>query len=82
LHGVEDMVEEGRNGFVVERTAEGFADGLRRLRALPAHDRRAMGERARTAVRRFGVEHFLRAWSNYYLGLEDMTSSSTRMARS
>jgi glycosyltransferase involved in cell wall biosynthesis len=82
LHGVEDVVEEGRNGFVVERTAEGFADGLRRLRALSAHDRRAMGERARATVRRFGVEHFLRAWSTYYQGLEGMTPSSTRMARS
>jgi glycosyltransferase involved in cell wall biosynthesis len=66
LYGVEDVAENGRNGLVVERTVEAVADGLRQLVALPTNERRAMGEQARVAVRRFGVDRFLAGWSDRY----------------
>jgi glycosyltransferase involved in cell wall biosynthesis len=66
LHGVEDVLEDGRNGFVVERTPESVADGLRSFGSLPVSERRAMGERARASVRGYGVEGFTAAWSEQY----------------
>jgi glycosyltransferase involved in cell wall biosynthesis len=66
LHGVEDMIEDQRNGFVVERTTEAVAAGLRRFSSLSAPERRAMGERARASVRRFGTEDFSTAWLEQY----------------
>jgi glycosyltransferase involved in cell wall biosynthesis len=69
LHGVEDVAEDGRNGLVVERTVEAVADGLRELAALHASERHAMGEEARAAVRRFGIDRFLAGWSDQYYAL-------------
>lgn len=69
LHGVEDMVEDGRSGFVVERTTQAVAAGLRRFGALPPGERWVMGERARASVRDYGVEGFATAWSEQYARL-------------
>jgi len=70
LHGVEEMIEDGHNGFVVERTAVAVAAGLRRFSLLSTHDRRAMGERARASVQGYAVERFSAAWSEHYARLE------------
>jgi glycosyltransferase involved in cell wall biosynthesis len=69
LHGVEDMIEDGRNGFVVERTPAGVATGLHRFSSLSTHERRTMGERARASVQAYGVERFSAAWSQHYARL-------------
>jgi glycosyltransferase involved in cell wall biosynthesis len=66
LHGVEEMIEDGCNGFLVERTMQGVADGLRRFAALSGPERQAMGERARSAVQSYGVEGFATRWSDHY----------------
>jgi glycosyltransferase involved in cell wall biosynthesis len=70
LHGVEDMIEDGHNGFVVERTAADVAAGLHRFSSLSTGERRAMGERARASVQGYGVERFSAAWSEYYARLQ------------
>ena len=70
LYGVEDMIEDGHNGFVVERTAAGVAAGLHHFSSLSTHERRAMGERARASVQGYGAERFSAAWSEHYARLE------------
>ncbi len=64
-HGTRNVVE-GREGFVVEGTRSSLAHGLGRLLALPAGERRAMGERARAAARQHRVDDFVAEWSRFY----------------
>jgi glycosyltransferase involved in cell wall biosynthesis len=81
LYGVEDMVEDGRNGFVVDRTASAVAGGLRRFNALSASERQAMGNLARASVQRYGGEAFGTAWSQYYASLRMATRDKTEVQR-
>lgn len=49
IGGMRDVVDEGRNGFLCELTAEGFADRLKRLATTPTlleQMRRASREKA------------------------------------
>ncbi len=66
LHGVEEMVSDRQNGFLVERTAEGVAAGIRCLLSMTGEQRRAMGERARQSVLRYSNDQFVNAWSGFY----------------
>jgi glycosyltransferase involved in cell wall biosynthesis len=69
LHGVEDMIEDGHNGFVVERTTQGLIDGLRRFADLTDRQRQAMGEHARAAAQPYGIDNFAKDWSEHYATL-------------
>jgi len=69
LYGVEEFMRDGETGFVVERSAEGVAEGLRRFVSLPPEARRKLGERAQEAVAHYGVEPFVEAWRGFYADL-------------
>jgi glycosyltransferase involved in cell wall biosynthesis len=78
LYGVEDMIEDGGNGFLVERSCEGLTEGLRRFAAMSGEERRAMGERARVAVQRYGIDNFATGWAEHYARLARRTAQQAR----
>ncbi len=67
LYGVEDLLQDGDNGFLIETTVAGVRGGLQRVLALSPADRRAMGQRARLAASACSEEHFVDAWRAFYL---------------
>jgi glycosyltransferase involved in cell wall biosynthesis len=67
LYGVEDLVRDGENGFLVETSVAGVKQGLERLLALSPTERRAMGQRARQAAFASSEEHFVDGWRAFYL---------------
>jgi glycosyltransferase involved in cell wall biosynthesis len=66
LHGVEQVVEDGRSGVVVERSVPGVAHGLTRVLSLPPRSLREMAESACAEVARYDTASFLAAWSRLY----------------
>jgi glycosyltransferase involved in cell wall biosynthesis len=70
LYGVEEFMRDGETGLLLERSPEGVAGGLRRLLALSASERAAMGERARASVMRYGIEPFADGWRAFYRAAE------------
>ena len=66
MNGVEDFLEDGKNGLLVTRSVEGVAAGLAQLAAMPAAARRALGEQAVGAIQRFGTAQFVSAWREVY----------------
>jgi glycosyltransferase involved in cell wall biosynthesis len=69
LHGVEEYVRDGRNGFVVERKADAVAAGIARLVALSPAERAALGQVARRDASRYRLNAFVNAWRAVYEGL-------------
>ena len=67
LYGVEDLLQDGDNGFLIETTVAGVRKGLERILALSPQDRHAMGQRARLAASGCSEEHFVDAWRAFYL---------------
>ena len=70
LYGVEDLLRDGDNGFLIETSVEGVRGGLERLLALSQPARHAMGQRARLAASRCSLEHFVDAWRALYQRLD------------
>ena len=69
LYGVEDLLIDGDNGFLIETTADGVRDGLQRILNQSVADRYRMGQRARQAASACSEEHFVEAWRAFYLRL-------------
>jgi glycosyltransferase involved in cell wall biosynthesis len=69
LYGVEDLLVDGDNGFLIETSAAGVRQGLERLLSLTPAARHAMGQRARLAASACSEEHFVDAWRAFYLHL-------------
>jgi glycosyltransferase involved in cell wall biosynthesis len=69
LHGVEEYVREGQNGFVVERNAHAVAAGIAKFVALSPADRAAFGLTARRDASRYRLDTFVDAWREVYKGL-------------
>jgi glycosyltransferase involved in cell wall biosynthesis len=69
LYGVEDLLVDGDNGFLIETTVAGVRRGLERVLGLTQADRHAMGQRARQAASACSEEHFVDAWRAFYLRL-------------
>jgi glycosyltransferase involved in cell wall biosynthesis len=69
LHGVEEYVRDGRNGFVVERNAEAIAAGMAKFVALSPAERAALGQTARRDASRYRLDVFVDAWRAVYKGL-------------
>lgn len=67
LYGVEDLLQDGENGFLIETSVAGVRDGLQRFLALSPTARHAMGQRARQAASGCSEEHFIDAWRSFYL---------------
>ena len=70
LYGVEDLVVDGDNGFLIETTAAGVREGLQRILRLSLADRYRMGQRARQAASACSEEHFVGAWRAFYRRLD------------
>lgn len=66
VNGMEDLLVDGRNGFAVEATGEGVADGIRRFLELSPEGRAALGAAATEDVQRFDEDHFADAWRELY----------------
>lgn len=66
VNGVEEFLEEGYNGLEIERSTASVAAALRRLAAMGAEERRAMGGHARQAVTRYGRDCFVSGWREIY----------------
>jgi glycosyltransferase involved in cell wall biosynthesis len=69
LYGVEDLLVDGDNGFLIETSVAGVRTGLERILNLSPDDRYAMGQRARLAASACSEEHFVDAWRAFYLRL-------------
>jgi glycosyltransferase involved in cell wall biosynthesis len=66
LYGVEDLLQDGDNGFLIETSVAGVSNGLQRILSLSHAARHAMGERARQAASACSEEHFVDAWRALY----------------
>ncbi len=66
LYGVEDLLVDGDNGFLIETSASGVREGLGRLLGLSPAARKAMGARARLAASACSEERFVDAWRTFY----------------
>jgi len=66
LHGVEEYVREGRNGFVVERELAAIAEGMAKFVALSPAERAALGQVARHDATRYRPDAFVDAWRAVY----------------
>lgn len=73
LYGVEDLLVDGDNGFLIETTVEGVRRGLERFLSLNPLERAAMGQRARLAASGCSEEHFVDAWRAFYLGMSSQS---------
>jgi glycosyltransferase involved in cell wall biosynthesis len=66
LYGVEDLLVDGENGFLIATTVAGVRSGLERILALSETTRHAMGQKARLAASACSEEHFVDAWRAFY----------------
>ncbi len=66
LYGVEDLVKDGENGFLIETSAAGVREGLERVLRLSPDARAAMGRQARLAASVCSEEQFVEAWRDFY----------------
>jgi glycosyltransferase involved in cell wall biosynthesis len=62
LHGVEDYVRDGENGFVVDRQPAALAAAMTKLADMTPAERAAMGRTAREEAGHYGLERFVDAW--------------------
>lgn len=69
IHGVDEFIADGINGFLIERSQDGVTQGLSRFLAMAPNRRREMGEHARKAVEEYDTEAFITHWKNIYQNL-------------
>ena len=62
VHGVEDFVRDGENGWVVKRSISSIACALAVIAATDRSRLREMGEMARRSVRPYSFDAFSRKW--------------------
>jgi glycosyltransferase involved in cell wall biosynthesis len=66
LNGAEEFIQDGGNGFVVDRTPDGIRLGLQHFLELSPQARVRLGEQAQQDVQRYSVERFSDAWRAFY----------------
>ena len=72
LHGVEEFLVDGVNGWTIERDASLITARLRQLAAEP--DKLvAVGQAAADSVRMYSTDAFVAAWRQFYLNLPSRT---------
>jgi len=74
FHLAREIVEDGVNGYLVDRSAEGVAKALEAFLALAPEQRREMGRRSRQAVEVFSPARFVAGWRHLYEALTDPSS--------
>jgi glycosyltransferase involved in cell wall biosynthesis len=62
INGVDEVVKDGENGYIVVRSPEGVAAALLTFADLSPETRRQMGFAASRAVKDFNPDRFRRAW--------------------
>jgi glycosyltransferase involved in cell wall biosynthesis len=66
LHGVEELVEHERNGYVIEPEVASVRRAIERFLQLSAAERAALGERAQQSAQTFDVSVFADRWRACY----------------
>lgn len=66
LYGVEEFLQNGENGMLIEADVAGIRTGLERLADSSSVERTAMGERACQSVGGFGIDAFAERWKKIY----------------
>jgi glycosyltransferase involved in cell wall biosynthesis len=66
LNGIEEIIQDGENGIIINSTAEGMTSGLERFLALPQELRESMGARAHSAAATFDEARFIANWQGLY----------------
>ena len=66
VNGVEEFVEHGRNGILIERSVEGIVTGIEMFLSLLPEERREMGDAAQRDVKRYAVKEFVAGWRKLY----------------
>lgn len=70
LHGVEEFLNDGVNGLLIERSVAGVVTGVRRFLELDRHQRRELGAQAQRDVSHYSVESFQAKWREVYREME------------
>jgi UDP-glucose:(heptosyl)LPS alpha-1,3-glucosyltransferase len=68
VSGVRELIDDGRNGLLIERDAEGIAARLRELAADPEL-RARLGAAARASALDYSTERMVRAHHDLYMRL-------------
>jgi glycosyltransferase involved in cell wall biosynthesis len=66
LHGVEEIIADGENGYIFNRSVDDITSCLDRFLALPLESRLAMAERARVAATQYDEQRFVGNWRAFY----------------
>jgi glycosyltransferase involved in cell wall biosynthesis len=66
LNGVEEIIRDGDNGFLVPRSVEGIVSALERFLVLAPQKRIAMGKCAQNTAAAYAEENFVNAWQGVY----------------
>jgi glycosyltransferase involved in cell wall biosynthesis len=66
INGVEEILDDGHNGYVVSHSAESVSAALTRFAALDRAQRDEMGLAAARAVEQFNHDRFGKAWRDLY----------------
>lgn len=66
LHGICDLLVDGRTGFVIEPNTESTAHALQRLLDTTPEERVTIGSRAREAASMYSTERFAESWRDLY----------------
>ena len=69
INGVEEILSDGENGYLVSHSAESVSAALTRFAALDAARRHEMGLAAARAVEQFNHDRFGKAWRDLYMRL-------------
>jgi UDP-glucose:(heptosyl)LPS alpha-1,3-glucosyltransferase len=77
VSGVRELIQDGRNGFVIDREPDHIAGRLRQLGADPAL-REGLGQAARQSALRFGSERMVDRHHELYLRLAGRYPASQR----
>jgi glycosyltransferase involved in cell wall biosynthesis len=73
LYGVEDLLVDGENGFLIETSVAGVTGGLERILSLTPAARTAMGQQARLAAAGCSEHNFVDAWRAFYLRISSQS---------
>jgi glycosyltransferase involved in cell wall biosynthesis len=68
LNGVEEFLRDGENGILVERTAIGIAEGIRKVLNMNPMERHRMQKQAEDDIQNYSAENFMAAWSKFFEG--------------
>ena len=66
INGIEEFLEDGKNGFRIACSVEGVQRGLQRFLELSSAERLVMGSLARASVAEFSPENFAKKWAAFY----------------